>query len=267
MSLLESLYDTNQILSPLITEIFSWDSNLNFFKFLNKFQSDLDQSFPRQSCCFCGILLFPCLVQWTDFHETENYFLETLLGLPLYRKNPSNQSSQIFICGRCKKSPQCPPNCKNFPFSIFQWSQMFLLPLTLQTSLGQTQSAANSWNLSSTYWTVTGKLLILLLSWKNIYINIYQLGVINVTQNYRAQALYTGILGAYLALLEHHIDKNQDASLLTQAASWLWTHNYLIQQYTKGLSLAYHTITLPTIDVSNPDEQVPSWYYCSSGGF
>lgn len=136
------------------------------------------------------------------------------MGLPLYRKNPSNQSSQIFICGRCKKSPQCPPNCKNFPFSIFQWSQMFLLPLTLQTSLGQTQSAANSWNLFSTYWTVTGKLLILLLSWKNIYINIYQLGVINVTQNYCAQALYTGILGAYLALLEHHIDKNQDASLL-----------------------------------------------------
>src|SRR5271167_4633403 len=111
---------------------------------------------------------------------------------------------------------------------------MFLSPLTLQTSLGRTQSSRQVNNPYSSYCTITGQ--------------------INVTRNPRAIALFSGIIGAYLESSQSRVNTGHDIRLLNECRQWLLQHNPLFARHDVRTELGMNPV--PSTDLFDEEAEV-----------
>jgi hypothetical protein len=118
-------------------------------------------------------------------------------------------------------------------FSLPHRPRVFLSPLTLQASLGRTQSHQAVHNPYSTYRTITDHM--------------------NITHP-TAIVLFSEATGAYLESSQNTIDREHDLTHLKRCRSWLLTHNPIYRQYNIKSELKLPS--LPTAELSNEDSGI-----------
>jgi hypothetical protein len=211
--------------------------NENFWRVYSKFQSKFLKEYPDTPCVYCGRLLCKSKASWIVYDPSQSY--------------PIEQANQINACevygtlrSQIIKIPSCTscvkprnrfqfPNLAKIPDEIEAvplHRRKFLLPVHLHCSFGR-NSNSNSY---SEYRSIVGTM--------------------GYSVNFRALALYSGIIGAYLQPLNpNHIPNETifDDTLL-QAASWLSVRNPYLHNYTNIIHQRYNTrITDPFLTATH----------------
>ena len=83
-------------------------------------------------------------------------------------------------------------------------------------------------------------------------------GQMQFTKNSRANALYSGTIGAYLEVSELPFDQGHDHIALEQAAIWLYANNPLVQRFASSLSPT-NIPRFPTLQTSDESEVRPCY--------
>jgi hypothetical protein len=135
--------------------------------------------------------------------------LRHLKSVGLRIRGPTNT-----FCNACTVNPRSPVDVGARPACIAnlpQRSTKFLSPFQLDSNLGRT-SGYNLAAIPFTYRTLTGRIV-----WR--------------TQNPRAIALYSGVLGSWLESSRHNrADNDHDLEVLEECRDWLLEHNTVFQR-------------------------------------
>jgi hypothetical protein len=145
--------------SSIFTHVNIFIPDSAFQCLMNKFRSTYDKYFPDTPCAFCGILMLSCPVICVKKYDGISYQVQNILGYPVANRM-KRTVHQIAVCTHYKSSPRSPSSAGLWPdqlTSISQYSRMFVSPVSLQTSLGRTQSQSHTINPDSTYRNVAGK--------------------------------------------------------------------------------------------------------------
>lgn len=173
----------------------------------NSFKNRWNKEFPDKPCAECGILLLPRHRKIRSFVEDHVYGITRVFGIPVH-------GPLIILCNICIDEPRPPINVGAQPECIASLplrSAKFLSPFQLDSNLGRT----SGYNLAATpfnYRTLSGKII-----WR--------------TQNPRAIALYSGVLGAWLESSRHNrYDRDHNILLLERCRDWLLQNNVVFQR-------------------------------------
>ena len=207
-----------------------------FIRLYTRFRNKYDLQFPDTPCAYCSQLLLPRNIIWKELDPDFEYpLLAKLQILPkIYTKNGQDY---VAICKACKTEPGLLINPGPWPKCLIDLphrSRMFLSPLTLQTSLGRTQSHQPWNNPYSTYRTLTGRM--------------------NITRNPRAIALFSGVIGAYLESNQCKINSGHDINLLKKCRKWLLEHNPVFARHDVRTELCINQ--LPRTDLFDEEAEV-----------
>ena len=229
--ILPPLSNNTYLQQPVIPEL-----DIAFIRLYTRFRNKYDLQFPNTPCAYCSQLLLPRNIVWERFKPEYEYPLSLELQI-LPHIHTKNGQDYIAICKACKIKPGLLNNPGPWPKCLTDLphrSRMFLSPLTLQTSLGRTQSHQPWNNPYSTYRTITGRM--------------------NITRNPRAIALFSGVIGAYLESNQSKINSGHDIKLLNKCRQWLLEHNPLFAHYNVQPRLCINP--LPNTNLFDEDVEV-----------
>jgi len=198
-----------------------------FMRLYNRFRNKYDLQFPDTPCAYCSLLLLPRNVIWQRCQPGYEYPLWKELQI-LPTTQMKNGREYIAICKACNINPCSLNNPGPWPQCLLdlpQRSRIFLSPLTLQTSLGRTQSSQQIYNPYTTYWTITGRM--------------------NVTRNLRVIALFSGMIGTFLESSQNSIYSGHDIQLLNTCCQWLLMHNPLFTHHDIRSELGMNPVHVP----------------------
>jgi hypothetical protein len=174
---------------------------------LSSFRERWNWAFPDTPCVECGILLLPRHRKSKIFTAGHIYGITRVFGIPV-------QGPIITLCNACVDNPRQPIDVGPQPQCITRLplrSTKFLSVFQLDSNLGRT----SGYNLAATpfnYRTLTGRII-----WR--------------TQNPRAIALYSGVLGAWLESSAYNrFDRGHNIALLEQCRDWLLQNNPVLQR-------------------------------------
>lgn len=172
------------------------------------FKGKWNKAFPDTPCVECGTLLLPRHRKNATRNVDHVYGITRVFNIEV-------TDPIVVLCKTCFTDPQPPIDVGEQPPCIAALplrSTKFLSPFQLDSNLGRT----SGYNLSATpftYRTLTGRM-----AWR--------------TQNPRAIALYSGILGAWLESSRHNRhDRDHDVELLERCRDWLLENNPVFQRH------------------------------------
>src|SRR5581483_2124449 len=207
---------------PISTHNNIWIPSDTFWRIYHKFQSTILKEYPDTPCVYCGRLLYKNKANWIAYDPIETYPIEQYNQINVLTSYSmmKNQILKIPSCHSCTK----PENRFLFPLlaeipneieAIPLHRRKFLSPIYLHCSLGRN---SDSNNLYSEYRSIVGTM--------------------GYSVNFRALALYSGIIGAYLQPLNPNHVPNEEIfdDILSQAATWLSLHNPYLRNYTNALN-------------------------------
>lgn len=178
-----------------------------FLRKLRSFKERWNREFPDKPCVECGTLLLPRHRKKQRFQANYVYGITRVFGIDV-------RGPFVIVCKKCLVDPRHPIDVGPQPHCIAtleQRSTKFLSPFQLDTNLGRT-SGYNLRAVSHTYRTLTGRMA-------------------RRTQNPRAIALYSGVLGAWLESSRHNrYDLDHDLVKLEQCRDWLLLNNAVFQR-------------------------------------
>jgi hypothetical protein len=198
---------------PALSQRAITELDRQFLRLYRQFRKKYNFQFPDTPCAYCSQLLLPRYIEWICFEAQEYYNLTEVLHLPVYQRTRRDRH-QVAVYKLCRMEPGVPVNAGPWPSCLLtlpQRSRVFLLPLTLQTSLGRTYSYQAVHNLYTIYRTVTGRM--------------------NLTYNTRAIVLFSGTIGAYLESSRNGIDRGYDLVHLETCRVWLLAYNTLYARH------------------------------------
>ena len=200
-----------------------------FWHVYNKFQSKILKEYPDTPCVYCGRLLYKSKATWVTYDPSESYPIEQINQINVYDLYATlrRQIVKIPSCSSCAK----PQNRFQFPIlaripdeieAVPLHHRKYLSPVHLHCSLGR-NSNSDSY---SEYRSIVGTM--------------------GYSKNFRALALYSGIMGAYLQPLNpNHVPNEMifnDTHL--QAASWLSLNNPYLRNYSNLLHQRFNARTM-----------------------
>lgn len=172
------------------------------------FKQKWNKAFPDTPCVECGTLLLPRHRRTATRNLDHVYGITRVFDIEV-------TDPIVVLCKTCFRNPQPPIDVGVQPQCIADLplrSTKFLSPFQLDSNLGRT-SGYNLGATPFTYRTLTGKM-----AWR--------------TQNPRAIALYSGVLGAWLESSRHNRhDRDHDIALLERCRDWLLENNIVFQRH------------------------------------
>jgi hypothetical protein len=213
---------------PVSTPI---EKRLAFIAKRASFKQKWNKAFPDEPCVECGTLLLP------RHRKTVTRRLHHVYGITRVFSIAVDEPL-VVLCKTCFKNPQSPIDVGEQPACIASLplrSTKFLSPFQLDTNLGRT-CGYNTSAIPFTYRTQTGKM-----AWR--------------TQNPRAIALYSGVLGAWLESSRHNrYDRDHDVELLERCRDWLLENNPVFQRHDVQANIQVPD-PLPLIQLINDHRQ------------
>jgi hypothetical protein len=195
------------------------------------FKEKWNKAFPDEPCVECGTLLLPRYRKTTTRNIHHVYGITRVFGIAV-------DEPLVVLCKTCFTDPQPPIDVGEQPECIASLplrSTKFLSPFQLDTNLGRT-CGYNTSAIPFTYRTQTGKM-----AWR--------------TQNPRAIALYSGVLGAWLESSRHNrYDRDHDVELLERCRDWLLENNPVFQRHDIRANIQVPD-PLPLIQLINDHRQ------------
>jgi hypothetical protein len=198
-----------------------WRPNTNFQRIHNKFQSTILKEHLDTPCVYCGRLLYKNKATWIAHNPSETYPIERVNRIDAFYLYGAmkRQIPKVPTCSSCAKPrtrlhfptlARIPDEINNVPFH----RRKFLSPIYLHSSLGRNPS-------SDTY---------------SEYRSI--VGTMRYSINFRAIALYSGTIGAYLQPTNPKHAPNEAIldDTLRQASHWLSAHNPYLRNYSNVLN-------------------------------
>jgi len=183
------------------------EKRLDFLRKLQAFKTRWNREFPDKPCVECGTLLLPRHRKRQGLIEGHIYGLTRVFGIHV-------PGPFVILCTKCIQEPRNPVDVGPRPMCIATLearSTKFLSPFQLDSNLGRT-SGYNLRAVPFNYRTLTGRMA-------------YR------TQNPRAIALYSGVLGAWLETSRYNRhDQDHDLTKLEQCRQWLMEHNSVFQR-------------------------------------
>jgi hypothetical protein len=207
------------------------ERRLAFIAKRTSFKQKWNKAFPDEPCVECGTLLLP------RHRKTVTRRLHHVYGITRVFSIGVDEPL-VVLCKTCFINPQPPIDVGEQPACIASLplrSTKFLSPFQLDTNLGRT-CGYNTSAIPFTYRTQTGKM-----AWR--------------TQNPRAIALYSGVLGAWLESSRHNrYDRDHDVELLERCRDWLLENNPVFQRHDVQANIQVPD-PLPLIQLINDHRQ------------
>ncbi len=179
-----------------------------FIAKLSAFKDKWNKAFPDTPCVECGTLLLPRHRKTASRDVNHVYGITRVFSIEV-------ADPIVVLCKTCFTDPQPPIDVGEQPQCIAALplrSTKFLSPFQLDSNLGRT-SGYKITATPFTYRTLTGRM-----TWR--------------TQNPRAIALYSGVLGAWLESSRHNRhDRDHDVALLEICRDWLLENNPVFQRH------------------------------------
>ena len=207
---------------PILTHNNIWTPSETFWRIYNKFQSTILKEYPDMPCVYCGRMLYKNKATWIAYDPTETYPIEqnNQINVLTSYGTMRRQILKIPSCYSCVK----PQNRFSFPSLVRIPNEIeavplhrrkFLSPIYLHCSLGRNSGSTNTY---SEYCSIVGTM--------------------GYSVNFRALALYSGVIGAYLQPLNPNHASNEEIfdDTLSQAATWLSSHNPYLRNYANALN-------------------------------
>ncbi|CAG8523377.1 15038_t:CDS:2 [Gigaspora rosea] len=196
---------------------------------IDKFENTILCQFSCVPCSICSRLMYPEKSMWIQRNPDIPYPLENYMPLVT---NPVPPASRIAVCSLCKSNPtrNYPPYLSPVPTEIEQVPLVLRKHLSLiflHCSLGRTPGA----NPFSEYRTLVGTM--------------------NYSQNFNSLNLYSGLLGADLALsssTQSMLPPWFDNSLIN-ATNWLKENNPYIRERIINSSVQVQYLTTDPLSV------------------
>jgi hypothetical protein len=183
------------------------EKRVEFLRKLRSFKTNWNRHFPDKPCVECGTLLLPRHRKSRRIIPDHVYGITRVFGIRVH-------GPKVVLCQKCTETPQEPVDVGPQPHciaSLEQRSTKFLSPFQLDSNLGRT-SGYNLRAIPFNYRTLTGQM-------------------VRRTQNPRAIALYSGVLGAWLETSRYNRhDQDHDLQKLEECRHWLMQHNTVFQR-------------------------------------
>lgn len=219
-----------------------WIPSERFWNTYNKFQSTILKKYPDTPCVYCGRLLYKDKITWITYDSSQVYPIEQVDQIDILTLYSISRQQIIKVpsCSSCAK-PQSRfqfPRLAKIPNEIEAiplHHRKFLSPVYLHCSLGR-NSGSNSYS-----------------EYRSI------IGTMGYSINFRALALYSGIIGAYLQPINSNHISNEEIfnNTLSQAATWLSLNNPYLHNYTNILNQRSTTDPFPTATHIPNDDTAP----------